>query len=211
MAPVAERLLLITDRRLGDMPAQVARALAGVPRGVALVQLREKDLEGRALYELARAVRAITTQAGARLVINDRVDVALAVGADGVHLPEDGLSVADARALLGAGRLVGASTHAAATARARLAEGADLVTLGPIWETPSKAGMGAPLGTAALAGLAGAAGVFALGGIDGPPRAREARQAGAHGIAVIRGVFAAADPGRAAAGLVAELAVGPAA
>ena len=94
-----ERLLLITDRRLGDPVRQVARALAGLPRGAALVMLREKDLEGRQLFELARALREVTRDAAARLVVNDRIDVALAAGADGAHLPEDGLPIAVARAL----------------------------------------------------------------------------------------------------------------
>jgi thiamine-phosphate pyrophosphorylase len=169
-----ERLCLIVDRGLG------LDVLAELPAGSALVQLRDKELSGRELERVARVAREITRRHGMRLVINDRVDVALAVGADGVHLPERGLGVADARKLIG---MVGASTHSPADAAARLAEGADYVVLGPIWETPGK---GPALGPEALAGLPPA--VLALGGVDGPERARAARAAGAHGVAVLRAV-----------------------
>ena len=200
-----ERLLLVTDRRLGDPTSLVARALEGVPRGRVLVQLREKDLEGRALFELAAALREVTRRAGARLLVNDRMDVALACGADGVHLPEDGLPVAEARALAPPGFVVGASSHDPQSAAAKARAGADLVTIGPIWETPSKAAYGAPLGLEAVsraaAALEGRAALFAIGGIDGPARAAEARRAGAHGVAAIRAVFAAADPSAAARAL----------
>jgi thiamine-phosphate pyrophosphorylase len=196
------RLYVITDRHAtSDLPKTISAALSGVPRGGAMVQLREKDLEGRAMLELARALREITRAVGAKLLINDRVDVAIAAGADGVHLPERGLTITEARALLPAGSLIGASTHSAEDAAARLDEGADLVTLGPVWDTPSKAALGmTPIGVAPFAALRGRP-VFALGGIDGAARADEARRAGAHGVAAIRGIVAADDPARAAAAL----------
>jgi len=197
-----ERLYLVTDRHLGDVPSQTARALAGLAPGTALVQLREKDLDGRALHELAVALLAVTRPAGARLLVNDRLDVALACGANGVHLPEDGLPVADARALAPPGFLVAASAHDPEGAAAKSRAGAELVTIGPIWETPSKAGMGAPLGVDAIARAVGAVGgraaVFAIGGVETPERAAAARRAGAQGVAAIRAVFGAGDPGAAA-------------
>lgn len=189
--------MIITDRRAarGEVVDQVARALAGVPAGAALVQVREKDLEGRALVELVRALLAL----GARVVVNDRVDVALAAAAHGVHLPENGLAVAEARQLLGPGRLIGASVHdvAGATRRAD----ADYLLVGPIWDAPGKAARGLGI----LADVIGAAAVpvLAVGGIDGRVRARAARAAGAHGVAAIRAVIGAADPGVAAADLLA--------
>ena len=196
-----ERVYLITERRAvpgGDLVAGIAAALVGAPAGSVLVQLREKELSTRALVELAHRVVRVCHEQGARLLISDRVDVALAVGADGVHLPGGGLDVAAARALLPAGALVGVSTHAPAEASAAGRAGADLVTLSPIWDSPGK---GAPLGAAALAQGAAGASLFALGGLDGAARAAIAVDAGAHGVAVIRAVFGAPDPGAATAAL----------
>lgn len=189
------RLVLVTDRRLmgADFGGAIARALDGVPPGAAIVQVREKDLAGAALCALVRAAIAAARPRGARVVVNDRVDVALATGADGVHLPEAGLSIAAARALLPPGALVGASRH---TAAAAYACDADLVILGPIFATPGK---GAPLGPEALAAAGPRA--VAIGGIDSPARAAACRAAGALAIAAIRAVWSAPDPGAAAAAL----------
>lgn len=169
------RLYLITDRHAvaglapGTAPdmgpgtgAGAARTLAdaveavlsALPPGAALVQLREKDLDARSLLALAYDLRAITAARSCPLLINDRVDIALAVAADGVHLPETGLDIATARALLGPDRLIGASTHAPAAAAHAARAGADLIVLGPIWPTPSKAAYGSPLGPTALTAAA---------------------------------------------------------
>jgi thiamine-phosphate pyrophosphorylase len=220
-APAGPRLVLVTDRRLmglgaapGDGDAArfgdaIARALAGVEAGSAWVQVREKDLGGRALAALVRAAIAAAAARGAPVIVNDRVDVALACGAAGVHLPEDGLAIAEARAATGDAALtIGCSRHAAATALAAARAGADVVQLGPIFATPSKAGYGAPLGPgelaaarAALAGAGLATRLVAVGGIDGPARARAAFAAGADAVAVIRAVWCAADPAAAARAL----------
>jgi len=195
------RLILVTDRRWmgGDVPGAVARALGGAAPGTTWVQLREKDLGGKALFELAAAVVSVCRAAGAKLLVNDRIDVALAVGADGVHLPEDGVTVAVARQLLGGRGVVGASAHSPEGAAAR--NDADLVALAPIWEVPGK---GPPLGVDALArARAGVRGeLIALGGVT-PARAAEARRAGADGVAAIRAVWCAADPAAAVAELLA--------
>jgi thiamine-phosphate pyrophosphorylase len=139
-------------------------------------------------------------------LVNDRLDVALACGADGAHLPDDGLPIAEARALAPPGFLLGASAHGADDALAKARAGADLVTLGPIWDTPSKAGYGPPLGLEPLrraaAGLGAGTALFAIGGVDSPARASEARRAGAHGVAVIRAAVGAADPGAASRALL---------
>jgi thiamine-phosphate pyrophosphorylase len=200
----APRLYLITDRQTtGGRPLAglVAQALGGIagsglaPADVA-VQLREKDLSGRALTELARELRAVTAAAGVALYVNDRIDVALAVGADGVHLGETSLDLATAARVAG-GLAIAASAHAPAEVTALRSAGggrAAFALLGPIFDTPSKRRFGAPLGTAAI-GEAARAGlpVVAVGGI-GPDRVRALRAAGAHGVACIRAVMEASDP-----------------
>jgi thiamine-phosphate pyrophosphorylase len=199
------RLYVVTDAAVvpgGDLAGAVARALAAVPPGTAAVQLRAKELGGRALLEAAHALRRVTSRAGARLLVNDRVDVALLCDADGVHLPAGGLPIADARRLLGPERLIGISTHAAAETAAAAATGADFAVFGPVFFTPSKARYGAPLGTELLAQAARAQlPVYALGGVE-PGNAAACRAAGAAGIAAIRAVLGAADPGEGAARLL---------
>jgi thiamine-phosphate pyrophosphorylase len=203
-APV--RLVAITDRRRMVAPdvlargdrAELARALAAAIARIAapgvLVQVREKDLDGGPLLALVRAALAT----GAPVAVNDRLDVALAAGAHGVHLPERGLTIASVRQLLAAlppaeraGFSIGASCHSVDGAIAAAEAGADLVQLGPIWDTPGK---GPPLGPAALAEararLGDRARLVAVGGIDGEDRARQALQAGADAVAAIRAVWA---------------------
>src|ERR1700684_2511368 len=108
------RLYLITDRRVvkgGDLVAACVAALSAAPSGSVALQLREKDLPARELYELALRLREVCTRAGALLIVNDRVDVAIASQADGVHLPFDSIGVSMARKLLGPERLIGVSSH----------------------------------------------------------------------------------------------------
>ena len=195
---------LITDRRLvPSLPDAVASAVAGAPPGAIAVHLREKDLEGRALLALARALREICTRAGQRLLVNDRLDVALAAGADGVHLPSAGVPPADARALLGPAALLGVSCHSAGDVLCALAGGASYATFGPVHDTPSKRGLGTPVGVEALrAAAAVGLPLVALGGMT-PERAREAFAAGARGVAAIRAWLEAPDPAAAVAALLA--------
>lgn len=198
-------LYLITDRRQvpgGDLVAAVHAALEG---GVRAVQLREKDLSPRELFPLALALRALTRRYGARLLINDRIDVALAVEADGVHLGGKSLPAAAARKILGPDRLVAVSTHSLDDVRSARDEGADFVTFGPVWFTPSKAPYGNPLGPERLREACRLAEipVFALGGVklDTIP---EVLAAGA-GASLISGILASADPESAAARLLSAL------
>lgn len=185
MAPPVPCLLAITDRRSlpgGDLLGWLsALARAGFPA----VQLREKDLDDRALHDLAAGARAAFPPPG-KLLINARADVALAVGADGVHLPASGLPTAALRERLGPDLLLGRSTHSPEEVREAAAQGADYVTFGPVYPTPSKATYGPPPG---LAGLARAAGsgvpVLALGGVT-LDRLGEVAAAGASGAAGIR-------------------------
>jgi thiamine-phosphate pyrophosphorylase len=158
--------------------------------------LRAPRASGRRIYELARALRDAVTGADAWLVVNDRVDVAVAAGASGAQVGGRGLAPADARRLLGADDLLGVSVHAVDEARAAQADGADFVLAGTIWRTPSHpesrgAGTGLIREIAAL-GIP----TIAIGGVT-PERAPEARDAGAAGVAVIRGIWDAPDPAAA--------------
>jgi len=201
------RLYVITDRRLapdGDLPALVGRALQGIPADSVGVQLREKDLGADALLSLARDVLAVTRPAGVPLLINDRVDVALAAGADGVHLAGHSLPAAEARDLLGSDRYLAASTHDLAQARAAVSGGCDFVTFGPVFHTPSKASMGSSLGLGGLREACAALAPFplvALGGVT-PDNAAECHAAGAAGVSVIRAVLSAPDPAAACRALI---------
>jgi thiamine-phosphate pyrophosphorylase len=198
------RVYLITDRRQasgGDTVRTVALALDG---GIRAVQLREKDLPGKELYRLAGRIRELTARYGARLLVNDRVDVALAVGADGVHLGGSSMPASVARRLLGKESLIGCSTHNTRELRDAAAQGADFATFGPVYQTPSKAPYGPPVGVAALATACRETNLplFALGGVEAG-NAREVIEAGAFGIALISYVMAAADPCEAARNLLA--------
>lgn len=197
----APRVLLIVDvDAVTSRRAAIAAALAA---GVDAIQLRDKRVGGGALLAAARALRAITRAHGARLLVNDRLDVALAAGADGVHLPEASFPIVAARRLLGPDAWIGRSTHGADAARRAAAAGADYVVVGPIFATPSKAAFGAPLGLAALADATASVArpVVAIGGIT-PAELPALRAAGAHGVAVIRAVLDAEDPAAVANALV---------
>ncbi len=178
------RVVAITDRTLmgdgwpDDFGAAIERAVHGCPPGSVLVQVREKDLDGQRLLDLIQRARQFT-----RVIVNDRVDVALAADAIAVHLPEDGMSVAEARSLFPG--TIGVSRH---STNGLADTGANLVHLGPIWATPSKPDA-TPLGTGVLATPHGTAKLVAIGGIDTPDKAREAARAGADAVAVIRAAW----------------------
>jgi len=198
---------LITDRRLQpDLAAHAVRALAHLPPGRVLVQLREKDLGGRELLRLSHALVAACHAAGQRLVVNDRLDVALASGADGVHLPAAGIPASDARRLLGPGALVGVSCHSADEVRRARDAGASFASVSPIYDTPSKRAYGPPVGLAVLREAA-ALGlpVIALGGIT-PARVPEVIAAGAQGVAAIRAWLEGGDPAAAVRALLPDAA-----
>jgi thiamine-phosphate pyrophosphorylase len=200
-------LYLITDRMQTagrSLPAVVADALRG---GLRAVQLREKDLAAGQLFELAVELRQLTSEYGAKLLINDRIDVALAVDADGVHLGKGGLPVAEARRILGNSRLIGYSAHSTDEAARAQLDGADFVTLGPVYHTPSKAPYGEPLGLNALTEAAGVVTipVFALGGVK-PSSVAEVLSAGARGVAQISAIMTAQDPALATESLLRTIA-----
>ena len=196
-------LLVVTDRNATGGRPLVDVVRGALEGGCRFVQLREKDLDGGPLLALCDALLAETRRHGARLLVNDRIDVALAAGADGVVLPADSFPTDVARSVLGAGKIVGRSTHSAAEVERAERDGCDFAIFGPVFATPSKAAFGEPQGVAKLAAATRfAIPVFAVGGI-GAENAAETMRAGAHGIAVIREVMAASDPRRAVERLLA--------
>jgi thiamine-phosphate pyrophosphorylase len=168
--------------------------------GVKAIQLREKDLDGKQLFLLAERARSLCSRYGAALLINDRIDVARAVDADGVQLGKTALPIGVARELLGAQRLIGASTHSLEEATEAARCGADFVLFGPVYFTPTKAAYGAPQGIAALKKIVAniSLPVYAIGGIK-PDNVEPIMGTGAKGIALISAVLAAADPRAATA------------
>ena len=197
----APRLMLIVE--VADVTVRrpaIAAALAG---GVDAVQLRDRRAGGATLLAAARELRALTRTHGALLLVNDRIDVALASDADGVHLPAASFPIAAARALLGPTPWIGRSTHSASEAATAATEGADYVVLGPIFATPLKEPFGPPLGIAALGDAAAhvPCPVVAVGGITAE-NAPTLRAAGAHGAAVIRAILEASDPAATTRALV---------
>jgi thiamine-phosphate pyrophosphorylase len=200
------RLYLITDRHQTDgrpLTEVVRRSLDG---GVRAVQLREKDLSGAALYRLAVELRRLTSDFGALFIINDHLDIALAVEADGVHIGVNSLPVAAARRVLGRGKIIGYSAHTVDEAWRAQVDGADFATFGPVYHTPSKAAFGEPCGVKKLAEAAAALDipVIALGGIS-LANINEALSANIQGIAVISAIMAAADSRVAAASLLKKI------
>jgi thiamine-phosphate diphosphorylase len=191
------RLHLISDRRLCPLDRFPELARLAVDAGVDAVHLREKDLPGRPLAEVGRALRR-AIGGRALLFVNERVDVALVVGADGVQLPEAGLSPREVREIAGSRLLIGRSVHDVEGAEQAAAEGADFVIAGNVYETGSKPGQ-AGRGLEFVRWLAERCPlpVIAIGGII-PERVPEVVRAGAWGVAVISGILGAANPGEAA-------------
>lgn len=200
---------MVTDgARFGAAPAdgdfvdaewRVLEAVVAARPGA--IQLRDKGLEGGPMLRRARRLAAACRASGTKLLVNGRIDVALACGADGVHLPGDGLPTSEARRLLVPPAIVGRSLHDPAEIPA--AEGADYVLFGPVFDTPSKRRFGPPQGLERLAAFCSSCPVpvVAVGGIDAA-RVAAVRAAGAAGVAVIGAVLAAESPGQAVASLL---------
>lgn len=188
-------LYLITDRKQTNgrnLEFVVEEALRG---GIRAVQLREKDLTSRELYELAYELRKLTARHNARLIINDRIDIALAVDADGVHLGYNSMPIYRARMILGEKRLIGVSCHNQVQAIVAQDKGADFITYGPIFYTPSKATFGEPVGIKRLSEVTGIMKIpiFALGGVK-HHNVPEVMAAGPHGVAAVSAILSAEDP-----------------
>jgi thiamine-phosphate pyrophosphorylase len=199
-------LYLVTDRTQTqgrDLLWVMEQALEG---GVKAIQLREKDLSGKELFALAERSQALCARYHAKLFINDRIDVALAVDAAGVQLGKTSIPVETARALLGSERAIGYSAHALDEAQQAQQEGADFILFGPVYFTPSKASYGAPQGLAPLKEIVAKISLpaYAIGGI-GLEQIAALRQAGVRGVALISAVISATDPKEASRKLTASL------
>lgn len=187
------RLYAITDRRLACLPHDeiVAQLLVG---GARLIQLRDKDASAKELLETTRACLKLTRAVGARLIINDRVDVAMASDADGVHLGQEDLAVSEARALLGSEKIIGLSTHSLEQFRAGLSTSADYLAVGPIFATKTKENPSEVVGLELLREAHAIADrpIVAIGGITAD-RAPKAIAAGAEAVAVISALYPVPD------------------
>ncbi len=213
--PPGFRLLLITDRNAlrahdGDrtraLVEAIRQAVLGASSGQMAVMVREKDLSARQLHDLVARVGKVAKTAGAPVLVNDRVDIALALETDGVHLPSSGLPPDIARTLLGESATIGVSTHSLEEVRTAAEAGASYVTFGPVLDTPSKRRFGPPVGIKALEAATSIRTregqrfpVYALGGVTCPRLARQMLEAGAAGVAFIRAVIASDSPQAAAA------------
>lgn len=198
MLKLSSRLLLVTDRHQTKGRPLVPLLQRALTAGDPAIQLRERDLSARDLLALAREVHALTAVRKFRLLINDRIDIALALEGAGVHLRSNSLPVSVARRLLGTERLLGISVHGVGEAVQAESQGADYVIFGPIYETPSKQVFGPPLGLHSLEQVCRAVRIpiFGIGGVTAA-RAREMRQVGAFGVAVITAILQADDVGSA--------------
>jgi thiamine-phosphate pyrophosphorylase len=193
-------LCVITDATLVPGRDHVAIAAAALRGGADMIQLRDKAADLRALLPQAQAIQAQCRSYGAIFIVNDRLDLALAAGADGLHVGQEDLPAEPARALLGRGRILGVSTHNREQAEAAQAFGADYIGFGPMFATGTKDTGYAPRGLEALRGIRAAVAlpILAIGGIS-LENVADVIAAGATAPAVISAVVAAPDVGAAAA------------
>ncbi len=192
-------IYLVTDRKqtCGKSLEEVIKSsLAG---GIKAVQLREKDLDDRELFTVAKRLKSLIHRSGATFFINDRLDIALAVDADGLHLGQESISSNDARKHFGENKLVGVSAHSLDEAVRAEDDGADFITIGPIYDTPSKRRYGKPIGLNELEKVTEKLKIpaFAIGGMV-KEKVREVISAGAHGIALITAILKTKNPEKAA-------------
>ena len=193
------KIYLITDRkqtykqrRLVDTVEELLQA------GIRMVQLREKDLSAAELYPLARDLRLLTHKYNALLMINDRIDIAQAVSADGVHLGGHSLPIKKTREILGSDPLIGVSTHSMLEAKSAQNQGADFITYGPVFFTRSKAPFGPPVGVNSLQTVCNYCKipVYALGGVK-IDNTVEVMDSSAYGVSMISALLSAPDPNQA--------------
>jgi thiamine-phosphate pyrophosphorylase len=187
-------LYLCTDRILSKGRPIAEAVEAAIAGGVTMVQIREKEAETRDFYELALAVQAVTRRHKIPLVVNDRVDIALAIGADGLHLGQTDMPLAVARRLVGTGMFIGVSAGTAAEAAAAEKEGADYLGVGAVYPTGSKADAGDAIGLGRVREIRAAVKLpfVAIGGI-GAANAAQVLAAGADGVAVISAILSQPD------------------
>lgn len=202
-------LYLVTDRSLSLGRETVRIVQAAIAGGVTCVQLREKHCATREFIEEARALKALlaTIDRNIPLIINDRIDIALAIGADGVHLGQNDMPIKDARRIAGSSLLIGISAESVADALRAEAEGADYIGISPVYATPTKNDTAPPLGIAGVRDIRSAVSLplVGIGGIN-QANAKEVILAGADGVAVVSAIVAAPCPKTAAAALRQEIA-----
>ncbi|HEX4967002.1 MAG TPA: thiamine phosphate synthase [Nitrospiraceae bacterium] len=210
MLTLSSRLLVVTDRHQTNGRPLVPLLQQVLTAGTPAIQLRERDLSARELVTLAHEVKAVTASRGAQLLINDRIDVALAFEGVGVHLRSNSLPVMVARQMVGTQRLLGISAHSVEEAVQGASQGADYIVLGPIYETPSKRAFGPPLGIHTLEKACRLVRlpIMGIGGVTAA-RAREMRRAGAFGAAVITAILGATDVESAARELLDAVTLAP--
>ena len=183
-------LYLVTNRHQTNNRPLLHVLQEALQAGVRLIQLREKDLDTRSLLTLATEVLTLTRSYNASLLINDRVDVVQAIGAEGVHLRANSLPIPVTRRILGPKALIGASAHTSQEVITAEAQGADFIVLGPIYDTPSKRDFGPPLGIQVMREVQRKCHtpLYAIGGLT-PERTAGVREAGAYGVAVISSIL----------------------
>jgi len=198
--PEAWRLYLVTDERLSRGRSHLEVAEAAIRGGADVIQLRDKSADSGTLYRIALALRKLTLEAKVPLIVNDRLDIALAVDADGLHVGQDDLPASVARRLLPPGKILGVSTETPQEALKAVEDGADYLGVGPIFEARgSKADAGEPKGLGMIAPIRAKCRlpIVAIGGIKSG-NARSVREAGADAVAVISDIVAADDIEQAA-------------
>lgn len=199
------RLLVLTDAKLAAPRTVEEVVSAALEAGAPAIQLRDKEASPRELLSQARRLRNMTRSAGALLFVNDRVDVALAAEADGVHLGPDDLPVSEARAAVPRGFLVGSSTDDPEGARSAQAQGADYIGCGAVFRTTTKDVGGEAIGLEGLEAVARAVTipVVAIGGVAPEGARRISTHTAAAGVAVVGAVMASSDPAAATRALLA--------
>lgn len=197
---------LVTDERLSKGRATAEIVRAAIRGGVDAVQLRGKDLPIREQLAIGRALRTITREAGVLFIVNDRLDLALALDADGVHVGQDDLPADVVRRLVGPEWIVGVSAATLAEARAARDDGADYIGVGPIWGTATKLDAGVAVGPGLIATLKAAVELpmVGIGGI-GAGNAAQVIAAGGDGVAVVSAIMSVDDPEAAARDLKARI------
>jgi thiamine-phosphate pyrophosphorylase len=183
------RLLLISNRNQCKNKLLVETANIAFSAGIKAIQLREKDLSSSELLTLAKKLRKASLKHSVKLIINDRLDIAILVKADGVHSPEKGIQAKDVKRF-NKNLIAGKSTHSVKSAIEAEIKGYDCIIAGPVFRTASKIQYGKPLGMPLLKEICGSVKipVFAVGGIN-PKRAKKCIDAGAYGVAVISAIF----------------------
>ncbi len=204
--PIDYSLYLVTDRALSGGRPTLEVVRAAVDGGVGCVQLREKACSTREFIAEAAAILDFLNSRGIPLIVNDRLDVAMAVGAHGVHLGQTDMPLAMARSIVGRRMLIGVSAESASDAVAAARGGADYVSASPIFATPTKTDTAPALGLEGLRAIRRAVGVplVAIGGLH-RGNVGEAIRCGADGVAVVSAIAAAADPAAAARDLLLEI------